>query len=65
LPKEKQDSLDRQKESMSAIQDCYWIIRKSDSRIWGPMTASDFKTMCLRLKIKAKLSKKKEKKRLL
>lgn len=40
------DSLEALLDKMLNIQDCYWIIRKKDANVYGPMTESDFNEQC-------------------
>ena len=37
--------------SMLCIQNCYWIIRKKDTKVYGPMTESDFNQKCKKMNI--------------
>ena len=49
MTEEQRDSLDRQFEEMLRIHDCYWIIRKEDCKVFGPMTKHDFDMICQEL----------------
>lgn len=53
------DSLEALLDSMLTIRDCYWIIRKSDAKVYGPMTESDFNKQCKKMNITLKMDKKK------
>lgn len=55
LPKEKQDSLEQKFVLMDSIKYCYWIIRKKDSHVYGPMTKTDYQKQCHQLKINLEL----------
>ena len=55
LPKEKQDSLKQKFAQMDSIKYCYWIIRKKDSHVYGPMTKTDYQKQCHQLKINLEL----------
>lgn len=48
---EKADSLETLLGKMLSIQNCYWIIRKKDKRVFGPMSESDFNRRCKRMGI--------------
>ncbi len=56
----KADSLEVLLDSMLKIRDCYWIIRKKDCKVFGPMTESDFNQECKKRNIKLKMDKKYE-----
>ena len=56
------DSLDRQYRKMREIHHCYWIIRKRDCMVWGPLTYGDFMRQCKKLKVKKNLNPKYEQK---
>lgn len=56
----KADSLEVLLDSMLEIRDCYWIIRKKDCKVFGPMTESDFNQECKKRNIKLKMDKKYE-----
>ena len=55
------DSLETLLDSMLEIRDCYWIIRKKDCKVFGPMTESDFNQECKKRNIKLKMDKRYEK----
>lgn len=57
---EKLDSLEVLLDSMLYIQDCYWIIRKKDTKVYGPMTKSDFYKKCKKMNITIKMDKRYE-----
>ena len=48
---EKADSLETLLGKMLSIQNCFWIIRKKDKRVFGPMSESDFNRRCKRMGI--------------
>lgn len=48
------DSLESMLDSMLSIKDCYWIICKKDTKVYGPMTKSDFNRKCKKMKINLK-----------
>ena len=54
------DSLKTLLDKMLSIQDCYWIIRKQDDKVFGPMAESDFNRMCKELNVSIKMDKKYE-----
>ena len=54
------DSLEVLLDSMLKIRDCYWIIRKKDCKVFGPMTESDFNRECKKRNIKLKMDKRYE-----
>ena len=56
----KADSLEVLLDSMLKIRDCYWIIRKKDCKVFGPMTESDFNRECKKRNIKLKMDKRYE-----
>ena len=56
----KADSLEVLLDSMLKIRDCYWIIRKKDCKVFGPMTESDFNQECKKRNIKLKMDKRYE-----
>ena len=55
------DSLEVLLDSMLKIKDCYWIIRKKNCKVFGPMTESDFNQECKKRNIKLKMDKRYEK----
>lgn len=59
-PVEFKDSLDNQRYMMKEIHHCYWIIRKRDCRVWGPMCYGSFMRGCKKLKVKCRLNPKYE-----
>jgi hypothetical protein len=59
------DSLDEQMRKILEIDDCYWIIRKVDCVVWGPMPKSEFEDMCKKKGIKIVLDPKYEQRRTL
>ena len=61
MTEEQQDSFDRQFEEMLRIHDCYWIIRKEDCTVFGPMTKSDFEKKCSELNVGIRLDPRYEK----
>lgn len=58
LPEGKQDSLEQKFVLMDSIKYCYWIIRKKDAYVYGPMTKTEFYKQCYLLKIDLKLNTK-------
>lgn len=57
---EETDSLEALLDSMLEIKDCYWIIRKADCKLYGPMTETDFYRECRKMKITIMMDKKYE-----
>ena len=55
LPEGKQDSLEQKFALMDSIKHCYWIIRKKDAYVYGPMTKTDYQKQCHQLKINLEL----------
>ena len=62
--RETTDSLEALLDSMLSIQDCYWIIRKKDAKVYGPMKKTDFNRQCKMMNITIKMDKKYESQRL-
>ena len=58
--KEEKDSLLAQFAKLKEIKYCYWIIRKQDAKVFGPMAESDFNRMCKELNVSVKMDKKYE-----
>ena len=58
--KEEKDSLLAQFAKLKEIKYCYWIIRKQDDKVFGPMAESDFNQMCKELNVSIKMDKKYE-----
>ncbi|WP_139261375.1 DUF3997 domain-containing protein [Xylanibacter ruminicola] len=54
------DSLETLLKKMLSVPDCYWIIRKQDAKVFGPMSESDFNRMCKKLNVLIKMDKKYE-----
>ena len=46
------DSLEILLGRMLSIRDCYWIIRKKDVKVYGPMRELDFNRQCKKMNIK-------------
>lgn len=55
LPQKEIDSLEHLYDRMHEIHNCYWIIRKKDKRVFGPMTKKDFEIKCRRMGVSIKL----------
>lgn len=47
----KRDSIDRKFALMDSIKNCYWIIRKKDAKVYGPMNKHAYRKKCKELKI--------------
>lgn len=62
--RETTDSLEALLDRMLSIQNCYWIIRKRDVKVYGPMKESDFYRQCKKMNIMIKMDKKYESTRL-
>lgn len=57
-PETQKDSLRNLATLMNNIHDCYWIIRKKDCKIWGPMTKNDFNAKCHEIGVLVELDSK-------
>lgn len=57
MTKNEQDSMLCQYIDMVHIHDCYWIIRKTDTQIFGPMSISEFQAACKKYNVRACLVK--------
>lgn len=60
LPKEKEDSIRILYDKMRKIHHCYWIVRKSDGMIFGPMEKKEFDRQCKVLNITVEMNPKYE-----
>ena len=49
------DSVDQIKRLCKDLQDCYWIIRKKDNSVFGPMSYNEYEQKCKILDVKIKL----------